>query len=105
METDRLDLQDLEKTRTVVAKMRFRSIAAALVGGLLFSAMVAALWLWRRPDEFGAAAALAGFIYLVFGLPLLVRWVLHWRRIYATLAAVEQQVLSGQPVYGSQVKF
>lgn len=103
--SDRLTLQDLADTRRVVARMRSRSLLAAGVGGILFSVLIAVLWLWRRPAEGGVAVLLAGISWLIFGLPLLIHWLRHWRRIQLRLRNVEEQVRSGRAVYGSQVQF
>lgn len=85
--------------------MRSRSILAAGVGGVIFSAFVVAASLWRRPGEVSTAIFLAAVTYLLFGLPLLVYWVRHWRRIYQRIADVELRVQAGEVVYGSQVQF
>ncbi|MFT4255595.1 MAG: hypothetical protein QM599_01305 [Pseudoxanthomonas sp.] len=103
--SDQLTLQDLADSRIAVGRMRFRSLMAAGIGGVFFSALFAALFLWRHPAELGASLFLAGIVYLVFGLPLLIHWLRHWRKIYARISSVEQQVKAGQVVYGSQVKF
>ncbi len=101
----RISLDDLSDVRKTVSAMRSRSILAAGVGGVIFSAFVVAAWLWLRPSEVSAAIFLAAITYLLFGLPLLVHWVRHWRRIYQRLADVELRVQAGEVVYGSQVQF
>ena len=101
----RISLDDLSDVRKAVSAMRSRSILAAGVGGVIFSAFVVAAWLWLRPSEVSAAIFLAAVTYLLFGLPLLVHWVRHWRRIYQRLEDVELRVQAGEVVYGSQVQF
>ncbi|WP_313419096.1 hypothetical protein [Stenotrophomonas sp.] len=103
--SDRISLDDLPDVRKAVSVMRLRSILAAGAGGIIFSAFVVAAWLWVRPGEVSAAIFLAVVSYVLFGLPLLVHWVRHWRRIYQRLADVELRVQAGEVVYGSQVKF
>ena len=103
--SDLLTLQDLADTRRAVARMRSRSLLVAGVGGILFSVLIAVLWLWRHPTEGSVAVLLAGISWLIFGLPLLIHWLRHWRRIQLCLRSVEEQVISGQAVYGSQVRF
>ena len=103
--SDRITLQDLKETRRVVARMRMRSVLAAGAGGILFSVLLAMLLLWRNPLESDAAVLVAGLSWLLFGLPLLVHWLRHWRKIQSRLRAVEEQVKSGEVVYGSQVQF
>lgn len=103
--TDRLTLQDLADTSRVVARMQSRCLLAASVGGILFSILVAVLWLWVYPTELGIAIPLAGITWVAFGLPLLIHWLRHWRRVQMRLRSVEEQVRAGQVVYGSQVQF
>jgi len=103
--TDRISLDDLSDVRKAVSVLRFRSIFATGVGGVIFSAFMVAVWLLLRPGEISAAIFLASVTYLLFGLPLLVHWVRHWRRIYQRLTDVELRVQAGEVVYGSQVQF
>ena len=103
--SDRVSLEDLAEVRQVVSVMRRRSLVAAAAGGLIFSALAVAAWLWLHPGELSAAAFLAVATYLLFGLPLLVHWVRHWRKIRRRLAEVELQARAGEVVYGSQVQF
>lgn len=103
--SDRVSLDDLSEVRKAVSVMRLRSVLAAAVGGVIFSGFVVATWLWLRPGEVSAAAFLAAATYLLFGLPLLVHWVRHWRKIHRRLAEVEQRIRAGEVVYGSQVQF
>jgi hypothetical protein len=103
--SDRVTLSDLDQVRGVVARMRNRSVLASALGGLLFSAMVAAACLWRHPTEISIAIVLAAATYLLFGVPLLIHWVRHWRKIARRLSEVEAQVRAGEVVYGSQVQF
>ncbi|MDF9443276.1 hypothetical protein EM864_16180 [Stenotrophomonas acidaminiphila] len=102
--SDRISLNDLSDVRKVVSAMRSRSILAAAVGGVIFSAFVVAAWLWLHPSEVSAAIFLAAVTYLLFGLPLLVHSVRHWRRVYQRIADVELRVQAGEVVYGSQVQ-
>src|SRR5690606_6146346 len=44
--SDRVSLEDLAEVRQVVTAMRRRSLVAAAVGGLIFSALAVAAWLW-----------------------------------------------------------
>ena len=103
--SDCLSLEDLARARKIVSVMRFRSLLAATAGGLIFSGLVAAVWLWLRPDELPASVFLAAAAYVIFGLPLLLHWVRHWRKIRQRLANVELQIRAGEMVYGSQVQF
>ena len=103
--SDRVSLEDLADVRRVVSLMRSRSLLAAAAGGLLFSGLVAAVWLWLHPSDPSAAFFLAAATYVVFGLPLLLHWVRHWRKIRQRLADAELQVRAGEVVYGSQVQF
>ena len=103
--SDRISLDDLSDVRKAVSVMRSRSILTAGVGGVIFSAFVAAAWLWLRHGEVSAAISLDAVSYLLFGLPLLVHWVRYWRRIYQRLADVELRVQAGEVVYGSQAQF
>ena len=103
--SDRISLDDLLYVRKTVSVMRSRSILAAAAGGFIFSALVVTAWLWLRPHEVSAAVFLAAATYLLFGLPLLVHWVRHWRRINQRLSDVELRIRAGEVVYGSQVHF
>ena len=103
--SDRISLDDLSYVRKTVSVMRSRSILAAAAGGFIFSAIVVTAWLLLRPHEIYAAIFLAATTYLLFGLPLLVHWVRHWRKVYQRLADVELRVQAGEVVYGSQVHF
>ncbi|WP_313160748.1 hypothetical protein [Stenotrophomonas sp.] len=102
---DRITLDDLSDVRKAVAVMRSRSILAAAAGGPIFSAFLATAWLWLHPGGVSVAVVLAVVSYLLFGLPLLVRWILHWRRIHQRLTDVEVRVNAGETVYGSEVRF
>ena len=102
---DRVSLDDLEEVRKVTSVMQKRSLLAAVLGGLTFSGLTVAAWMWLRPGEVHAGIFLAIASYLLFGLPLLVRWLRHWRKICLRLAAVEQQLRDGEVVYASQVQF
>ena len=102
---DRVTLQDVKDVRVVVARMRRRSLLAAGLGGPIFSALVAATWLWLHPSEFSAALFLALITYVLGGLPLLVHWIRHWRKIERQLSKVADRVQAGEVVYGSQVQF
>jgi hypothetical protein len=102
---DLVTLSDLERAREVVAQQRQRSVLTAALGGLLFSAVVAAASLWLNRTEIWLAIVLAAATYLLFGLPLLIHWVRHWRRIARRLSEVEAQVRAGEAVYGALVQF
>ena len=103
--SDRIELADLEAVGEAVARMRRKSLLAGGLGGLLFSAAVALAWLWLHPAELRAAAFLAVATHALFGLPLLVYWVRHWRKIERKLSEVAGKVHAGETVYGSQVRF
>jgi hypothetical protein len=102
---DLVTLSDLEQAREVIAQARRRSVLTAGLGGLLFSSVVAAACLWLNPTEIWLAIVLATATYLLFGLPLLIHWVRHWRRIAHRLSEVEAQVRAGEAVYGALVQF
>ncbi|AER55001.1 hypothetical protein DSC_01740 [Pseudoxanthomonas spadix BD-a59] len=103
--SDRVSLEDLAEVRRALSVMSRRSLIAATAGGLIFSALAVVAWLWLHPGEPSTAVFLAVATYLLFGLPLLVRWLRHWRKIRRQLAAVEVKVRAGEVVYGSQVQF
>jgi hypothetical protein len=103
--SDRVTLGDLEQVRDVVGRMRRRSVLAAALGGPFFSAVVAIASLWQHPTEIAVAIVLAAATYLLLGIPLLIHWVRHWRKIARRLSQIEAQVRAGEVVYGSQVQF
>jgi hypothetical protein len=103
--SDRVTLEDLADVHRAVSVMRSRSLIAAAAGGFFFSGLAALAWLWLHPGEPSAAVFLAAATYVVFGLPLLLYWMRHWRKIRQRLADIELRVRAGEVVYGSQVQF
>ncbi|GAB3052768.1 hypothetical protein [Stenotrophomonas tumulicola] len=103
--SDRVTLEHLSEARKAVAVMRSRSMLAAAAGGLVFSALLAGMWLWLRPGKVAPAVFIGIVSYLLFGLPFLLRWIFHWRKIYRRLAELEARIKAGEVVEGSKVSF
>ncbi|WMJ68390.1 hypothetical protein [Stenotrophomonas sp. 24(2023)] len=102
---DHITLEDLFEARKAVAVMRSRSVLAAAAGGFVFSALLAGIWLWLHPGKVSAAVFIGMASYLLVGLPLLMQWIFHWRKIYRRLAELEGRVKAGEVVEGAQVSF
>ena len=105
-DNDRLSPEDFPAIYTAVTRMRRRSLFAAVVGGFLFSVLCGVLMYFVPKASTGFLALALGFsTWLVFGLPLTLYWLRHWRSIDKQLHVVERQVRAGEAVYGSRAIF
>jgi uncharacterized protein involved in cysteine biosynthesis len=105
-EEDRVCQEDLDATQAAVRRMYHRSMAAAVLGGLLFSVICALLTYFVPAGRSLNAAAVVGLLtWLLFGIPLAMHWRRHYRSIFRQLAQLQQRVLAGEVVNGSQVGF
>lgn len=105
-DNDRLSPEDFPTVYAAVTRMRHRSLFTAVAGGFFFSVLCGVLmYCVPKSSTAGVALALGFFTWLVFGLPLTLYWLRHWRSIDKQLRAVERRVRAGEAVYGSQVNF
>lgn len=103
-DNDVVRAEDLAVVRASISQTGRRVITAAVVTPLAAGFTVGLLVYYLKSYNFAASAFIAALSVLL-GVPVLIHWWRHYRRIFGQLDLLEQRLRNGEIIYGSQVAF
>lgn len=101
---DIVQIQDVAAARASVLRARRKVLATAVITPLLVALLV--FLATHCLTSLGTTASLLlASMFVLFGIPVFIHWLRHYRSILRQLDGLDHRVSSGETVYGSQATF